>query len=445
MHSRVLDDEVRGWALLAVAALAIAGVLAVLLALSRTPGIQDFLPTDFFRTALVTHVVFAFVVWYVSLLGLMSAWAVSGLAEDSVTVRMAALGPLGLRGATASFALLVVPLLLDLGEPTLNNYVPVVTHPAFYAGLALLFLSVALPVVRLLASMPRAPAAEVYGTGAAGLSYLVGLICFGMAILEVPPGLAPEPRNEILFWGGGHVLQFTNTALMLVVWQVVAERLHLVPPLPKVWFRLVLAAIATTALAGPVFYLIWDAESVALRHAFSWLYRVGLVVQPAIVMAALGWALLSRGAYLRTPGGAGLTLSLLLFAFGGLLGYAVGEGDTRTPAHYHAVIGGTTLAFFVFYFEVVLPRLHRPLLGRRWGLGLLWLYGVGQFLHSAGLFTAGTRGVARKTAGAAQGLDGAFEITAMVVMGGGAVTAAMGGVLFIVIALRRLLAEEGGD
>ena len=33
---------------------------------------------------------------------------------------------------------LLVPVLSNQGEPSLNNYVPVLIHPLFYAGLGLL-------------------------------------------------------------------------------------------------------------------------------------------------------------------------------------------------------------------------------------------------------------------------------------------------------------------
>lgn len=439
---RRLDAEIRHWALLAVLALALAGLLALALAVSRAPGVQDLLPGDFFKKTLITHVVFSVVVWYLGVLGMMSAWATAGLAEDGLPVRGAILGPLGLRGAVASFVFLLVPLVMGWGAPSLNNYVPVVAHPAFYAGLALLFLSVALPVVRLLMNLPKGVEARAYGVAAAGLTYLIALVCFGLAWLERPPGLTLEPANEVLFWGGGHILQFTNAAMMLVAWRVVAEKIHFVPPLPASWFKGTLALIATVALAGPVFYLIWDAGDASLTLAFTWLYKVGLIVQPVIPMAALALAFLRRGLKLTTPGGSGLLLSLVLFATGGLMGYFVGQGDTRTPAHYHAMIGGVTVAFMAFYVEIILPRLDRPVTTKRWALAFLWMYGIGQLLHVLGFFAAGARGVARKTAGAAQGLSGPWEVVAMTMMAVGAGVAVIGGVIFVVLTLRRLLARE---
>ncbi|MGC2857113.1 hypothetical protein ACM64Y_16715 [Novispirillum sp. DQ9] len=443
MGPRDLDAELRQWAILAVGALALGGLMALSLALLRTPGVQDLLPVGYFRMALVVHVVFTVVLWYLAMLGLMSTWAASGLAEDGLRVRLGGAGALAVRAVALSFPVMAVPVLAGWGEPILNNYVPVATHPAFFAGLALFLVAVAVPVARLLASMPKAMESAAFGIAAAGMIYLVALACFLLAWQGLPPGLDPHPYHEALFWGGGHVLQFANAALMLVVWQAVAERLHGVPPLPPAWFRGVLAAIATVALGGPLLYLVLEPADARLVTGFTDLYRYGLIVQPTVMMAALAWALIRRGTHLGRPAGAGLVLSLALFAVGGVLGYFMGEGDTRTTGHYHAVIGGVTLAFMVFLIEVVLPRLGRPLAGRRWPLAFIWSYGLGQLLHAVGLWLAGTGGVARKTAGAAQGLEGPLEVGAMIVMGGGAVLAVFGGVTFVVLALGKLLMREG--
>src|SRR5437763_16060560 len=59
-----LSYELHGWVLLALAALALAGLLALVLAVSRTPGVENVLPfmtQDFFRRVLIVHVTFAFV------------------------------------------------------------------------------------------------------------------------------------------------------------------------------------------------------------------------------------------------------------------------------------------------------------------------------------------------------------------------------------------------
>src|SRR5512144_1481955 len=73
--------EVAAWCALAIAALGIAGAFALLLAMSRVPGIATVMPwpVGFFGKGLVIHVVFSFVVWF------LAAFAVLATAAASLT------------------------------------------------------------------------------------------------------------------------------------------------------------------------------------------------------------------------------------------------------------------------------------------------------------------------------------------------------------------------
>ncbi|MBM3566674.1 MAG: hypothetical protein FJX42_11255, partial [Alphaproteobacteria bacterium] len=68
MADAPVRDLLRAWMGLAALALALAGVMAVLLALSRIPGSQTLFPwpVAFFERGLVAHVVFSFVVWFLA-------------------------------------------------------------------------------------------------------------------------------------------------------------------------------------------------------------------------------------------------------------------------------------------------------------------------------------------------------------------------------------------
>ena len=45
--------------------------------------------------------------------------------------------------------------------------------------------------------------------------------------------------------------------------------------------------------------------------------------------------------------------SIFVFCVGGILGGFVDVTDTRTPAHYHGIIGGINLAFVGLFFSNV--------------------------------------------------------------------------------------------
>lgn len=421
--------ELRGWLLLALGALAVAGGLALALAASRTPGVQERLPwgADFFHRGLVTHVVFSFQFWLLAMLGALSAAAAPAGARP--------LGWAGLALAVLGAALLLVPTLGGGGEASLNNYVPVLVHPLYYAGLVALAAGVALAASRCLV-VPD-------GMRAAALCLVSALACFALAALRIPPGTDQDHLNERLFWGGGHVLQFVNTALFLLGWQALAQAAFGRAALPPLLSRAAFAALALAALAAPFAYRL-DVLGLPHRQAFTHLLWGGLPL-PALAMGAgVAWRLWRGPRDWRSPAVLALTLSLAVFGLGGAAGFGLGVADTRTPSHYHAVIGGVNLVLMGLIHVRLLPLLGRGGGGQSWVRAQFLLYGGGQALHALGFYLAGLAGVARKTAGADQGLDSALKLASMGMVGVGGAVAVLGGVVFVVQVLGRLLRREAG-
>ena len=137
-----------------------------------------------------------------------------------------------------------------------------------------------------------------------------------------------------------------------------------------------------------------------------------------------------------------LRLSLLVFLAGGFLGLFVDGTDTRTPAHYHAVIAGVNLAIIGMIYTWALPATGRPAIQGRAARFSLWGYGIGQLIHSLGLFAAGGYGAPRKTAGDAQGIVDFGAQIGLYSMGVGALIAVAGGITFIWLTARALLRQQ---
>src|SRR6202046_2727467 len=220
-----VQRELVGWAWLAVGALAVAGVFALLLALSRIPGMEKtpFWPIDFFYKGLVIHVVFSLVIWLQGVFAFLVSVATVRLAGDDV--RAAPLGRLGQGAVLLAFPCLFAPAFLEATQPALTNYVPIIRHPAYDLGLFALALGVLAPVVRLLINPPGrlAPAPPIaVAIALGGFVYVLALMCFGVATTLLAHSGELASREE-LFWGGGHVLQFVYAALMLTNWAILAR------------------------------------------------------------------------------------------------------------------------------------------------------------------------------------------------------------------------------
>ncbi|NQW01652.1 MAG: cbb3-type cytochrome c oxidase subunit I [Rhodospirillales bacterium] len=435
--------ELKSWCILALSSLGLAGIFAFLLAFSRVPNVQDIFPwpLQFFQKGLVIHVVFSFVVWFLSLLGGLLTIATYRISNSNPRGRL--LGTLSLWLAYVAFVLLFIPGLMDRGEPSLNNYVPVIIDPLYYTGLCLFASSLALQCIRLLINTPahQGPFDPVTkGIAVAGILYLAALLCFGIS-LELRWGSALDAGfNEDVFWAGGHVLQFLNTLLMVIAWYIVGGTAISRPLIdPRIFLAIVglfiIAAVALVSLS-----LLFDPTSFDGRQAYTWAQYGMAPPTLAFVGAAAVNLYLHRqqsGAFdWRDPALLSLFLSVAVFGIGGVLGLFVDGADTRTPAHYHGVIGGVNIAFIGLFFCFLFPVLNAPIRSIRSVRILLWSYALGQTLHSLGLFLAGGYGAPRKTAGDAQGMEALGAEIGLYMMGVGALVAVIGGIMFIWIAGR---------
>jgi cytochrome c oxidase subunit 1 len=191
--------ELKRWARLAVLALALAGLFALLLAVSRIPGSENIIawPTAFFRKALVIHVIFAFVVWFLAVFAALCLLMAEALGGGRA--RAAFLGGPAVMLATCGFILLLIPALLDRGAPSLNNYIPVITDPLYYTGLGILAAGLLLAVLRLWASAigSRAwalpPAVAVIGASVIFVMALISAVLAWNALDNRAPDHAPVP------------------------------------------------------------------------------------------------------------------------------------------------------------------------------------------------------------------------------------------------------------
>ncbi len=202
----------RAWLVLGIAALAGAGLLAILLALSRTPGVQDLLPQgDFFRAALIVHVDLSVLIWFMAFAAVL--WSLAG------SERFAVVGNVGVGCATAGTVLMVVSPFFPDARPLLNNYIPILRQPVFFAGLLLAGAGFALAMLRGLMTIrfSTSDPARV----AVALSALLGTVAFAATVFAwamLPAELEGQGYFEMLFWGGGHVLQFQHALLAALAW-----------------------------------------------------------------------------------------------------------------------------------------------------------------------------------------------------------------------------------
>ena len=432
-----LRRTARNWLVLGLISLVGAGVFSLLLVLARTPAIQEIIPlVDFFRIALVVHVNLSVLIWLLSIAGVF--WTLA-CANDAAILDKVSFG----LAASGTFIVTASPF-IGAGDPLMNNYVPLLRHPAFYAGLGLFTVGITLHLMRCSISRTFLAASEnghLSGADALRIGGRISAMVTGMAVFAFLASLASIPQQvegevyfEFLFWGGGHVLQFTHTLLMMVAWVLLAStsgcRFTLTPRMTAIF----LIFLALPVITVPFFYLAHDIVTPGHRLAFTELMKFG-----GLSCLPLGLAVLSSLWRAEKPAGearylrSALWSSMVLFATGGVLGFMISGLDIVIPAHYHGSTVGVTIAFMGLCYYLM-PRLGFGAIPQRLAYWQPVLYATGQLMHITGLAWTGGYGVQRKTAGLEQGVDHLGEIAGMGLMGLGGLISVIGGVLFLLAA-----------
>lgn len=449
MNSAVISEvpearSARRWLGLAIGALILAGVFSAALLVGRAPGVSR-LVTDpaFFRRCLVVHVDLALVVWiyaFCAALGFLipARGRSSRLSRGAVFLSTAGVGlMLASAGATGA-------------EPVLANYVPMIDHWSFGAGLACFGVGVVLSVAdgRLLPSkvdrpgLMAIPSAAVPGLRATAIALVLAGLTFAAAWFGRPQGFTARTTFELTAWGGGHVLQLASTTALLSVWLILLSQLLGESPISRRMASGVFGLLLLPWLGAPLL-VARGVGDVAARAAFTNLMRFGLF--PA-VLAVLGLSIAAlrrsarRGAIdasvLRDVRFVGFLASAGLCVLGWTLGALIRGSTTMIPAHYHAAIGAVTVAFMSLawsYLEAVGIPVRSVHWARRWIPRQPALFGVGQALFALGFAIAGTQGTARKVFGAEQHVRTTLQSIGLGIMGIGGLCAMGGGILFLVI------------
>ena len=428
-----------GWLWLGIMALLGSGLFSLLLVLSRTPYIQDVIPwIDFFHTALVVHVDLSVLVWFLAFGGVL--WSLNS------TPRFMFLGWSALVLAGSGAALMVVVPFLGPGNPLMSNYIPVLQTPMFIVALLVFGFGISLLVLRSMIATPlvgrhmEGAASLRFGLNTAAVSAVMAVLAFAWSYLAIPDSMTGKAYFELLFWGGGHMLQFTYTLLLLVAWLWLASASGVRLPLsPRVVSILFLFGLVAVFMAPLIYYAhpVLSAEHIVL---FTWLMAYGGSLAPVPLGMAVLYGLLrsSPASGPQLPLRSALWTSMILFGIGGGIGFLIQGSNVTIPAHYHGSIVGVTLAFMGMTYYL-LPRLGYALPNTRLATVQPYVYGGGQLLHVLGLVWSGGYGVQRKVAGTAQGLDGIEKIAAMGLMGFGGLVAIIGGLIFLVIVLSAML------
>ncbi len=436
---------------LAIGSLLVAGCFSLLLVIGRMPVFSEWVSDpQFFKRCLVLHVDLALIVWFFAFAAALFSLLPGDQASHS-TYRN------GFTAACGGVLLMVAGTLIPRTAPVLANYVPVIDNPVYVSGVALFFGGLLFCFFngRLLVQ-PRetsrretAAAWEPFRVTAnaalalktTALAYFVAMTTFLVSWLVTPRGLETKAYYELVFWGGGHVLQVANVAAMLAVWLVLLSSMLKAPVLSPGTARVLFAILLAPHMISPL---------LTMNGTVAPLYRLGFTrlmqfciapVVTVVLVICLNklWQAWNRGVIGRSDLGdarfVGFAASAALTITGFLMGSAIRNSNTMIPAHYHASIGAVTVAFMAVTYMLLKP-LGFPLPGLRlprlipWQL---WLFGAGQVIFAIGFLFGGVHGLSRKAYGTEQHIRSLGELIGIGVMGAGGLVAVGGGLLFLLL------------
>lgn len=427
----------RYWLLLGALAVGIAGLFSLVLVVARTPALAK-LPgfAGLFHEALVVHVDLSVLVWFLSIACLM--WSLLASASRPFIPYLEEAALICFAGGT----LLIAASPLDgSGQALMSNYIPVITSMAFFMGLSLLFCGVAFMIVRVITARKLSTEFDKplqFGIFSAALITLVSLAAFLWSHLQMPGVIDGQQYYELLFWGGGHVLQFTHTQILLVCWLLMARALCTKFAL-SAKFTCGLFAIGLVAvLATPFGYLNQDVTSSEHREFFTRMMIIGNGIAPALLGLILIPILWNSRAMRKSSQRAlwsVLLMSVILFLYGGILATMIRGQNVVIPAHYHGSIVGVTIAFMGIAY-MWLPKFgYRDVSSWRMAYWQPIVYGAGQLMHISGLAWSGGYGVLRKTPGGMADLAPSVK-AALGFMGAGGLIAIISGLMFVIVVIK---------
>lgn len=442
------------WLYIAIASLAIAGLYSLPPVILRGSYFESFFEDiqAVFDVALTIHVDLSVLVWLLSMAGV--AWSLSifpSFKERFVMVMMASLSCIGI-------LLMLISSFMENPNPLKSDYIPILDHSYFIQGLLCFMIGIlgtaCITLFHLLAQklsssssvakIDDLQAVMKVGSASLALIIIISMVCFILSYWQLPVLAYTENRLlyfQLLFWGGGHLLQFAFTQLVMIAWFYGCIKLTQ-PPHHKIvkWAIGLLILNGVLAIAAIAIYTIYPVDSPEFYHLFTQHMRYVGGIAPSF--AAIVTLILlfrrpsnnSRPAW-HQPIRYSLYMSVFLFLYGGLLALNISGHNVVIPAHYHGSIVGTSIGLIAFCFGVMHALKIGIVQGKLAKLQPL-LFGGGQFLHITGLAWMGGYGALRKEAASTASID---TMAGKICFFTGGALAIIGGLLFIVVTIRAML------
>ena len=421
-------------AVCAVVFLLVGGIMAILIALTRTPQVH-LLPQQLFYTFVTAHGTNMLVFWIVF-------FEMAGLIFGAAVV-LGARYP-GIKFAWFNWGLMItgaimtnVLIFMQKADVMFTAYPPLKAHPLFYLGIILFAVGALLNCFHFLYALVIAKKEGwhkgtlplfVFGLVAAAIIAIYTLLSGAIAFVPTffwSLGLIGPVDPEfyrLAFWGFGHSAQQLNLCAMVAIWYLLAHLTTGAKPVNQKLSRLAFLLYLLGINLGSIHHLLVDPGLSATYRIFNTSYIfyaavIGSLIHAISIPAAVETAQRAKGltkglfewlikAPWGNPGFSGFALSFVIFGFlGGVTGVILSveqlnmlsHNNLRVPGHFHVtVVGGTTLAFMALTYYVIPLVFQRKLIGAKFAKYQTYIFALGITIMGTGMHFAGVMGAPRR-------------------------------------------------
>lgn len=432
MKAQLQNKIAIAWLQNAVIALGIAGVYSIIIVTLRVPQLAVFVTdTDIFKSALIVHVNLSVLVWMLSICCVIWSYNARYIFLNVTCARYALFGTI----------LMAISPFCVHGAAIMNNYIPMLENIVFVVGLVLFICCVLIcGIIRLYEYFVFLEGVDdiliTFAIISSIVIFIVACICTIISFFALEESIYLISIDlalyyELLYWAGGHILQFLFCQILIIVWILLLQNTNISKTKFTRLYLLLLTLNMLFALSGlyGLCYNVtsWEFKSYYTEHmrycgGIAPLMAIGLAIYEQLSTTANKNFM--HNAYYNVAK-ASLIASITLFIAGGVIGVLISGTNVTIPAHYHGCVIGITIAFMGFAYLIApgnVVNKRAPL--------QIYLTTTGQILHIFGLAMAGGYGVLRKTTST----ELAFSAKVyMGIMGCGGMIAIIGGLMFVVI------------
>lgn len=423
-----------GWLLIGLIALAISGLFSVILAVAWHPSIKAApIFATLFQRSLIAHVNLSITIWF-----LCCAFM---LMSEKRAIKIPYLDKSAKILMLLVIALITITSLLPSAVPILCNYIPLLNHQLFFCALGLTMAATILKILEFIIGTIQQPNINLNAhsniiIASLLIAAMVAFVVSGKSVRsEIIFAEDPLIYGEMLFWGGGHIVQYAWVQLMLMAWVLMLQHtgFKFGSGLKLVFYSNLIAI-----LTAPIPYFLYPVTSGDFRELFTLLMAWISGLAPILFIiyyVAIGMKTKQK---LIPPYNnmvsASLWWSVLLFALGGAFAVMIDGINVKIPAHYHGSLLGVTVALMGLTY-LLLQTHYNNKAALRLGFWQPTVLGIGQVMHIVGLFWSGGYGVQRKSPMQGGKAIEMADLPLRIQSTGGGL-AIIGGLLFLIVCLR---------